>query len=245
MLILKDGDGLFCSPEYPQPTQYLTCPNINIPFGTPVTCEARCPFDSECSNGQKCCSNGCAISCMVADRVPYYNISTQQCPDSSGLIGICAVGCRGDYDCQNNQMCCSNGCGQTCTASTTISQRCSHVRSQFNATAVALGSPRLPLGAYIPQCDTDGNYSPVQYHEGFSWCVHTQTGLPLSGFYGRGEMARCRSESVRYLDVEAEVHNTSITCSMSWPRLVTGPCAYNGVCGWDLVVSGCNPLMSY
>ena len=221
-------DGLLCSPEYPQHTQYLTCPNVAS--GVAGTCVQACSGDSDCTSGQKCCSNGCGRSCVDADQVPYYNVSTQQCPDTSGLIGICVVGCRGDYDCDNRQMCCSNGCGQTCSASTTISQRCLHVRSQFNSTTIALGLPIPPLGAFIPRCDSDGNYSPLQYFEGYSWCVHTQTGLPLSGFYGRGEMAQCRSESIHNLDAKTTAH-----IAYWLARLVTRPVVSG--CKW--VVFGC------
>ena len=181
-----DGGRVCCFPVYPQPSQNPTCPNVEP--GSAGICIHGCSSDSDCTNGQKCCSNGCGRTCTQPDLVPYYNVSTQQCPDTTGLVGICEVGCRGDYDCRSGQMCCRNGCGQTCASSVTISQRCSHVRAQFNATGRPL------LGAYVPQCDSDGHYSPVQCHEGFCWCAHTQTGLPLSSFYGRGERPRCTSE---------------------------------------------------
>ena len=37
-----------------------------------------------------------------------------ECPDMSGLMGICVEGCSGDSDCPGEQKCCSNGCGHTC-----------------------------------------------------------------------------------------------------------------------------------
>ena len=136
-----DGDCVSCFPVYPQPFLYPTCPNVQP--GSVGICLQNCSSDSDCTNGQKCCSNGCGRACTQPTLVSYYNVSAQQC---------------------------------------------SHVRAQFNVTR------RPPLGAYIPQCDSGGHYSPVQCHEGFCWCVHTQTGLPLSSFYERGERPRCTSE---------------------------------------------------
>ena len=136
-----DGDCVSSFPVYPQPFLYPTCPNVQP--GSVGICLQNCSSDSDCTNGQKCCSNGCGRACTQPDLVPYYNVSAQQC---------------------------------------------SHVRAQFNVTGRPL------LGAYIPQCDSGGHYSPVQCREEFCWCVHTQTGLPLSSLYGRGERPRCISE---------------------------------------------------
>lgn len=39
-----------------------------------------------------------------------------QCPRiTPGTIGTCVIKCRGDEDCKNGQLCCSNGCGRVCT----------------------------------------------------------------------------------------------------------------------------------
>jgi len=46
------------------------------------------------------------------------------------------------------------------------------------------GSPTLPLppGAYVPQCDENGEYRPLQHHgsTGNSWCV-TREGIEIPG----------------------------------------------------------------
>ena len=103
-----DGDCVSSFPVYPQPFLYPTCPNVQP--GSVGICLQNCSSDSDCTNGQKCCSNGCGRACTQPTLVPYYNVSAQQC---------------------------------------------SHVRAQFNVT-------RRPLpGAYIPQCDSGGYYSPV------------------------------------------------------------------------------------
>ena len=38
------------------------------------------------------------------------------------------------------------------------------------------------IGAYIPQCETDGTFSSIQCHgsTGMCWCVDTDTGEPTS-----------------------------------------------------------------
>ncbi len=55
---------------------------------------------------------------------------------------------------------------------------CSTVRAAINQSLI---------GAYLPQCEGDGSFSPVQCHESYCWCVHAQTGEPV------GEMFRFQS----------------------------------------------------
>jgi len=45
------------------------------------------------------------------------------------------------------------------------------------------------LGAFVPTCDSQGFYTSIQHHEGYRFCVDTNTGeqLPNSPRYGPGE----------------------------------------------------------
>ena len=56
------------------------------------------------------------------------------------------------------------------------------------------------IGAYVPQCNSDGSFSSVQCHAstGYCWCVNVQTGEPASGVirFGRQE---CASMSTSFL----------------------------------------------
>uniref|UniRef100_A0A8C7Y481 WAP four-disulfide core domain 2 n=1 Tax=Oryzias sinensis TaxID=183150 RepID=A0A8C7Y481_9TELE len=73
------------------------CPLIN----EDGICVELCKFNSDCSNGQLCCFNGCGHNCMT--KCPLINED-----------GICVELCSSDSDCSNGQLCCSNGCGHVC-----------------------------------------------------------------------------------------------------------------------------------
>ena len=40
-----------------------TCPSVSVSSG-PQDCETRCRDDAHCRGEHKCCSNGCAFTCM-------------------------------------------------------------------------------------------------------------------------------------------------------------------------------------
>jgi len=44
------------------------------------------------------------------------------------------------------------------------------------------GGVTAPPGRYVPQCDEDGEYKPIQFHSssGHSWCV-TREGVEIAG----------------------------------------------------------------
>ena len=157
-------------------------------------CPELCSSDEDCENGTLCCSNGCGHSCMAAVQVPFYDIP-EQCPVDDSLLDICAISfdsdsCRSDEDCDDDELCCRSGCGRVCRESVRSTQPCFAITDLFNqtrsgSTSVLLGD-RLSdiVNAYLPQCNSDGSFQPVQCHGSsdsrYCWCVHTRTGLPLS-----------------------------------------------------------------
>ena len=132
----------------------------------------------------KCCSNGCGTACMEPTLVPVYDIPLQ-CPrnESSDRLGICIAqpnSCQSDDSCTGNQLCCRSGCGRVCTTPVNATQPCYAITYLFNRSNTSrLGAA---IGSFIPRCDTDGSFQPIQCHgsTGYCWCVHTRTGLPLS-----------------------------------------------------------------
>ncbi|XP_077999890.1 salivary C-type lectin 1-like [Glandiceps talaboti] len=92
-----------------------------------------CEIPDECP-GVQCVTNPCDVtSCAdypAAECRPNYcggcnaeffdmegNLldCTIRCPDTSDIAGACIEECRSHADCQNeNQVCCSNGCGHSC-----------------------------------------------------------------------------------------------------------------------------------
>ena len=51
------------------------------------------------------------------------------------------------------------------------------------AAAVAAGPSANAVGAYIPQCASNGSFKPLQSHAstGYSWCVNPKTGAEVPG----------------------------------------------------------------
>lgn len=187
----------------PMPIQAEVCPAVEPDTGG--VCAELCSSDQDCNNTMKCCSNGCGRSCMVPDRIPYYSIP-QQCPSSiSDRVGVCTItpnNCQSDTNCSDDQLCCRSGCGRVCTNPVQSSQPCFAITDQFNRTRASdsgglLGGASF-VGAYIPQCAVDGSFQPIQCHgsTGYCWCVHTQTGQPLSPFTPRGSRTQCRGKSL-------------------------------------------------
>ena len=82
------------------------------------------------------------------------------------------LACTGNtnYTCDPGKLCCFNGCSPVCTTGITPTPLCPAVK--LKATN---GSSGL-LGAYVPQCKENGEFSRIQCHEGYCWCVDGQTG---------------------------------------------------------------------
>ena len=69
-------------------------------------------------------------------------------------------------------MCCANGCGHSCIVGVTVAPLCPALaRQQYGA-----------IGAFIPECESDGSFSATQCWGsiGYCWCVDTVTGRPIS-----------------------------------------------------------------
>ena len=103
----------------------------------------------------------------------------RQCPNVNDRLADCERSeCRSDSDCDDvNHLCCPTSCGQSlCMEAEEITPRCPALRRFLLA---SVNSTSL-LGAFMPNCESDGSFSPVQCHERFCWCVDIQDGYPLS-----------------------------------------------------------------
>ncbi len=186
--------SLSLSSARPTPLEYLQCPQPDgDTFGV---CVQGCSSDSDCTTGMLCCSNGCDRTCQRGDSIPYYDIPAT-CPVSDGF-GICVVdenSCFTDSDCDadEGELCCRSGCGQTCEQAITSTTPCLTIRDAIDS----VGDPSTnSLGMFRPICLSDGSFSPVQCHGSSCWCVHTQTGLPLSRRTPIGTNLTCTSEYI-------------------------------------------------
>ena len=113
-------------------------------------------------------------------------------PKYEALCPVQVEDCR-SVGCNTTELltCALNGTNHTCCPHNvpyyqppdTCRDACQYVKIKIG---------REPIGAYIPQCQSDGSYNPVQYwaSTGLGWCVMTH-GEPLSGFYSRGQVPNC------------------------------------------------------
>lgn len=173
----------------PAPLYGLICPYVSP--ATSGICQHSCSSDGDCTDGLKCCSNGCGSTCTTPDRVPYYSVP-QECP-SNQMTDTCDSPldtCTGDSDCGANQLCCQRGgCGgRYCTHGVASTQPCFSVRRLFPTVT--------PPGAFIPACQDDGSFVSTQHlgSTDLSWCVDVQTGYPVSPFSSRGSTPQCNSK---------------------------------------------------
>ena len=105
------------SPTPPPTTASPTDPRCPPPTGFGL-CVQGCSSNTDCTNGQICCSNGCGTSCYTPTGTPTTASPTDpRCPPPTGF-GLCVQGCSSNTDCTNGQICCSNGCGTSCSTPT-------------------------------------------------------------------------------------------------------------------------------
>ncbi|XP_071805737.1 uncharacterized protein [Asterias amurensis] len=90
------------------------CPSVSE--DTVGICIESCQHDGNCTETQKCCTNGCGHQCLQA-VLPEQDEGTKtgECPiPDRDVIGLCIEECSTDRDCSGDLKCCSNSCGHQC-----------------------------------------------------------------------------------------------------------------------------------
>ena len=130
---------------------------------------------------------------LTESGVPFYP-PPHECPDSSDIIGACDVSdCSADIECEEGKMCCLNNCNQRfCTEPRPVdSPPCRAIVDRLSANI-----------SYIPQCDNDGYYQPIQCSgEGenrMCWCVNVFSGVPFSRTTSNRDSLDCHSMFVNF-----------------------------------------------
>ncbi|XP_069493571.1 nidogen-2 [Ambystoma mexicanum] len=138
----------------------------------------------DCDSSAQCISHGDgSYRCAC---LPGYTGDGQNCTD----VDECREGrCHADAACYNTpgSFACRcrpgyEGNGFQCTLRPSpIQTQCQQQRDQLQAGFGPRG-PRPPVGAHVPQCDSEGNYTPQQCHgsTGECWCVDTN-GREIAG----------------------------------------------------------------
>lgn len=93
-------------------------------------CVMECTVDADCALSQKCCYNGCGLTCtsvlpngvnaeglspvVVVNPEPKPGACPATAENSGSLFGHCSILCKLDVDCKGDEKCCKFGCNFRC-----------------------------------------------------------------------------------------------------------------------------------
>ncbi|KAK6751801.1 hypothetical protein RB195_003304 [Necator americanus] len=164
----KNDRGVCCPGKEPHWSPG-TCPQGILSNGD---CSRQCLLDEQCAPGQKCCFNGCGLSCVAAvfSAPPPPTIHVGDCLETKHLGAFCVQRakdseCSVDTDCPSLRKCCSDGCVRRCVLPD-VTTHCIHAR----LAALAIRDS-FDNSAHVPDCDSNGEYLQVQSHYALKWCV--------------------------------------------------------------------------
>ncbi|TMS37456.1 hypothetical protein L596_004385 [Steinernema carpocapsae] len=186
------NNGGYCCPLPEVESLPGSCPKVP-PNPSARNCGLRCKSDAQCGNDDKCCFDGCGLSCVGSEQRSPVRTSQRKignCPKVEDLGNtVCGServdSCDNDSPCPSMQKCCFDGCANTCQypAVTTL---CLH--SQASGERLMLsGVSNTPQ----VQCTVDGAFAKVQLSNGFSFCVNN-LGREISGTRTSSGIPNCQ-----------------------------------------------------
>ncbi|CAH1246674.1 KCP [Branchiostoma lanceolatum] len=149
---------------------------------TCTTEENQCEVDNDCIGSQRCCNSGCGLRCIYPTQTRTIKsdiesitvnaiftatitreMTSGQCPHPDNLQCNHLSECLQDEDCNDGSICCSNGCGFTCTPPWTMEKygQCPMTSAAFDKIGCSL---ECDGGMCNHQCSDDGDCP------GFSKC---------------------------------------------------------------------------
>ncbi|WKY07401.1 hypothetical protein Q1695_007110 [Nippostrongylus brasiliensis] len=185
-------DGVVCPKNsmcVPMPVDCLSeqCPEVprcvvnpcssGLPWIDSATAQpVGCIENSDCvgSNVSTFChlyKNDGGVCCtkQVFSSPPRHAVHIGECLQTKTLGAFCIQRsdeheCSVDVDCPPMRKCCSDGCVRRCTAPV-LTTHCIHAR------LAALSIRDTDSSVFVPDCDSNGRYEPIQSHFGVKWCV--------------------------------------------------------------------------
>ncbi|KAG1694132.1 Equistatin [Nymphon striatum] len=156
------------------------------------------------AGGCYCVDNdGKKISNFTRSHISCECIRTKYYADKKGLIGTFSPQCRhdGTYEpmqCYGStgQCWCVNNEGKQLSNGTIGLASCSCIRQKYESTVKPL------LGGFVPRCEADGTYSPMQTHEGYAWCANSE-GIKINN--ESRSLKACKCPLQQYFAVEQKL----------------------------------------
>uniref|UniRef100_A0A1I8AEE0 Thyroglobulin type-1 domain-containing protein n=1 Tax=Steinernema glaseri TaxID=37863 RepID=A0A1I8AEE0_9BILA len=167
------SNGGYCCPQPEVDFSPGTCPRV-VSSLLAANCRPKCKSDAQCGSNEKCCFDGCGLSCLAAEhKYPVHSAERKigECSRVDDLgNAVCGADridrCENDSSCPSVQKCCFDGCAKTCQFAT-VSTLCLHML----ASAERLREQGVG-GTVQVQCNPDGSFVHVQQGNGLFYCVN-------------------------------------------------------------------------
>ncbi|CAJ0929008.1 unnamed protein product, partial [Mesorhabditis belari] len=183
------SQGGYCCPA-PEPRSAPGgCPTVGIS----TSCTRDCVLDDGCPSGNKCCFNGCGMSCLpaVIAIVPIHrepkigSCLPVEIPEEFETGKRLESECVVNEECPQLQLCCNVGFGRKACTSSHLTTPCLHARGA--AQSLAVFNPNY----HVPTCDSEGAFELIQSVHNLRWCVD-EMGNEIPGTRTMGRVPRCR-----------------------------------------------------
>ncbi|VDM49306.1 unnamed protein product [Toxocara canis] len=112
-----------------------------------ASCSLECRVDNDCSSNEKCCYNGCGLSCLPAESEESIRRNDEKIGKCAKIVSensTCAGSrkdvCERDTDCDGVQKCCEQKCGKTCVYAQVTTGQLSQAIAVIRLTVTFVGT---------------------------------------------------------------------------------------------------------